>query len=194
MPDTITLKRDCEAIAVPSGSREVLPAGTTVRVVQARGDSYTVSNSIHAIFRIDGRDADALGMQPPAATPQGEQNATLSEDLVWKALKNVYDPELPVNIVDLGLVYSCAITEAAAGGKLVAIRMGVTAPGCGMSNVLRGDVETKVRRLPQVAETDVQVVFDPPWSPARMSDAARLQLGFDLEGGGPQLTQIGPIR
>jgi metal-sulfur cluster biosynthetic enzyme len=133
-------------------------------------------------------------MESQAAAPQAEQGATLSEGLIWKALKNVYDPELPVNIVDLGLVYSCAISAAAAGGKSVAIRMGVTAPGCGMSNVLKSDVETKVRRLPEVTEADVQVVFDPPWSPARMSEAARLQLGFDLDGGGPQLTQIGPIR
>jgi probable FeS assembly SUF system protein SufT len=191
MLETVTLKRDCEAIAVPSGTRETLSAGTTVRVVQARGDSYTVSNPIHAMFRIDGSDADALGLQPKKPKQEIDPNAMLTEDLVWKTLRTVYDPEIPVNVVDLGLIYSCAITPSGAGGKSVAIRMSLTAPGCGMSNVLKSDVETKVRRLPEVTETDVQVVFDPPWSPERMSEAARLQMGFDLDGGsGPRLTQI----
>lgn len=192
MMETVTLKRDCQAIAVPSGTKETLRAGTAVRIVQAQGDSYTVSTPIHAMYRIDGGDADALGFERSAAKPEDGQQGTLSEDLILKALRTVYDPELPVNIVELGLVYSCAITPAASGGKAVVIRMGVTAPGCGMSNVLKSDVETKVRRLPDVTEADVQVVFDPPWSPARMSEAARLQLGFDLDSGpGSRLTQIG---
>lgn len=191
MMETVELNRDCDAIAVPSGAREVLPKGTTVRIVQARGDSYTVSSPIHAIFRIDSRDGDALGFEPPKPETEQKQETPLSEELVWNTLRTVYDPELPVNVVDLGLIFSCTITPSATGGKAVAIRMGVTAPGCGMSNVLKGDVESKVRRLPEVRETDVQVVFDPPWDQSRMSEAARLQLGFDFgDSAGPRLTQI----
>ena len=110
---------------------------------------------------------------------------------MWNALKTVYDPEIPVNVVDLGLIYSCAITPHEQGGKFITIRMAMTSPGCGMSNVLKADVETKLQRLPEVRRSCVEVVFDPPWSPSRMSEAARLQLGFDLESGGsPRLTQI----
>jgi probable FeS assembly SUF system protein SufT len=189
--ETIELKRECEAIAIPSGMRQLLPRGTVVCVVQARGNSYTVSSPIHAMYRIDSSDADALGLEPQTPTNEFEQQGPLSEELVWNTLRTVYDPELPVNIVDLGLVYSCTIAPLASGGNNVAIRMGVTAPGCGMSNVLKADVESKVRRLPEVMEAHVEVVFDPPWSPSRMSEAARLQLGFDFESGGAQrLTQI----
>ena len=189
--DKIELRRDCEAIAVPSGQRQTLPAGTQVRIVQTRGGAFTVSNDIHAIFRIDGQDADALGLAPPKNTappPQGP----LTEEMVTKALKTVYDPELPVNVVDLGLIYSCDIKTNDQGGKSISVRMAMTSPGCGMSNVLKSDVETKLCRLPDVAEANVDVVFDPPWTPARMSEAARLQLGMDLDDSrGPGLIQIG---
>lgn len=187
--ETIELKRDCEAIAVPSGELQVLPRGTQVRVVQARGESYTVSTPIHALYRIDSRDADALGLEFPKPASELKQPARFSEKLVWDTLRTVYDPELPVNIVDLGLVYSCVIAANTSGGKDVIIRMSVTAPGCGMSNVLKSDVETKVQRLPEVHSVRVDVVFDPPWDPSRMSEAARLQLGMDF-GGPPKLTQI----
>jgi probable FeS assembly SUF system protein SufT len=189
--ETTELKRDCEAIAVPSGLRQVLPQGTPVRVMQARGGSYTVSTQSHAMYRIDAKDADALGFVAPAAARGPGQQGPLSEQLVWDALKTVYDPEIPVNVVDLGLVYSCAITPHEQGGKSVAVRMAMTAPGCGMSNVLKTDVESKLLRLPEVSEARVEVVFDPPWNPGRMSEAARLQLGLDLDNSGsPGLTQI----
>ncbi len=178
--EKVDLNRDCEVIAVPSGIRQILPKGTAVRIEQARGGSFTVSNDIHAIFRIDGQDADALGRKAPAgawATPEGP----LTEKMVWDALRTVYDPELPVNVVDLGLVYSCAIATGDTGAKTIAVRMAMTSPGCGMSNVLKADVQTKLMRLPDVAESKVEVVFDPPWSPARMSEAARLQLGMDMD-------------
>jgi probable FeS assembly SUF system protein SufT len=189
MTDTIHLTRDCDVIAVPSGRRETLPKGASVRIVQQRGGAFTVSNEIHAIFRIDQEDADALGLEfsGPADTPIQSQDTT--ESLVWDTLKTVYDPELPVNIVDLGLVYSVAIAPAPAGNS-IAVRMAMTSPGCGMSNVLKTDVESKLLRLPQVAEARVEVVFDPPWNPSRMSEAARLQLGMEFEGG-PGLIQIG---
>jgi len=189
--DKIELRRDCEAIAVPSGQRQTLPAGTPVRIVQTRGGAFTISNDIHAIFRIDGMDADALGLAPPksgAAPAQGP----LTDEMVTKALKTVYDPELPVNVVDLGLIYACHITSNEQGGKTISVRMAMTSPGCGMSNVLKADVETKLKRLPEVTDVKVEVVFDPPWTQARMSEAARLQLGMDLDDSrGPGLIQIG---
>jgi probable FeS assembly SUF system protein SufT len=101
--------------------------------------------------------------------------------MVWDQLKTVYDPEIPVNIVDLGLIYSCAIVHDEQGGKKIDVAMSLTAPGCGMSDVLKADVEKKLARLPEVKAVRVEVVFDPPWSPARMSEAAKLQLGFDLD-------------
>ena len=191
MTQTIQLTRDCAVIAVPSGRRETLPRGTPLRIVQQRGGAFTVSNELHAIFRIAAEDADALGLEASSAAEPllQDQKKELTESLVWDALKTVYDPELPVNIVDLGLVYSVAINPAAAG-HAIAVRMAMTSPGCGMSNVLKADVESKLLRLPQVAEAQVEVVFDPPWTPSRMSESARLQLGMEL-GGSPGFVQIG---
>lgn len=188
--DRIELRRDCEAIAVPSGQRQTLPAGTPVRIMQARGGAFTIANDIHAMFRIDGTDADALGLAPPkgGAVPQ---QGPLTKDMVTKALKTVYDPELPVNVVDLGLIYAFEITTNEQGGKIISVRMAMTSPGCGMSNVLKADVETKLKRLPEVSDVKVEVVFDPPWTKARMSDAARLQLGMEMDDRGPGLIQIG---
>jgi probable FeS assembly SUF system protein SufT len=190
MMESAELNRDCEVIAIPSGERRVLPQGTAVRILQARGGSYTVSNKFHALYRIEAADAGALGLEAPAtAAPQPQ--GPLSEQLLRDVLKTVYDPEIPVDIVELGLIYSCAILPHEEGGKTVVIRMAMTSPGCGMSQVLKAEVESKVRRLPEVSEVRVEVVFDPPWNPDRMSEAARLQLGFDLGSGGtPRLTQI----
>jgi probable FeS assembly SUF system protein SufT len=198
MTASIQLTRDCEVIAVPSGRRETLPKGASLRIVQQRGGAFTVSNDIHALFRIDAADADALGLEVSAPTEslllgqeKGQENSReTTESLVWDTLKTVYDPELPVNIVDLGLVYSVALTPAASG-HAIAVRMAMTSPGCGMSNVLKSDVETRLLRLPRVVEARVEVVFDPPWNPGRMTEAARLQLGMDFDGAGPGLIQIG---
>ena len=189
--DKVELRRDTEVIAVPSGQRQTLPAGTPVRIMQTRGGAFTVSNDIHAMFRIDGADADALGLAPPKnSAPPSE--GPLTEEMVSKTLQTVYDPELPVNVVDLGLIYSCTIAAGAQGGKSISVRMAMTSPGCGMSNVLKADVETKLKRLPEVSDVKVEVVFDPPWTQSRMSDAARLQLGMDLDDDrGPGLVQIG---
>jgi probable FeS assembly SUF system protein SufT len=177
---TVTLKRDCPAIAVPAGSPQVLSAGTTVRITQAAGTSYTVAAG-GALYRVEEKDADALGLSGPAT--EARAPLTFSERMVWDQLKTVYDPEIPVNIVDLGLIYSSEISEHPEGGKKIDVAMSLTAPGCGMSDVLKADVERKLARLPEVREVRVQVVFDPPWSPARMSEAAKLQLGFDLDYG-----------
>jgi len=191
MMEMVELKRDCEAIAIPSGMCRVLPKGSAVRIVQLRGGKYTVSSDIHAMFRIDARDADALGLEAPATRNAGGEPGTFSEELVWDTLRLVYDPEIPINVVDLGLIYSCVINPHEKGGNIITIRMAMTSPGCGMSNVLKADVEGMLQRLPSVAEAHVEVVFDPPWSPSRMSEAARLQLGFDLKAdASPRLTQI----
>jgi probable FeS assembly SUF system protein SufT len=189
MADSVELKRDCEAIAVPSGQRQTLPAGTSVRIVQARGGDFTVTTQRHATFRIDGADADALGRQPKAAALPVIPEGPLTQEGVLNVLRTVYDPELPVNVVDLGLIYSCTIAPRPQGGSSVSVRMAMTSPGCGMSNVLKTDVERKLAQLPGVEEILVEVVFDPPWTRDRMSEAARLQLGMDLDSG-PGLIQI----
>jgi probable FeS assembly SUF system protein SufT len=193
MMETVELKRDCEAIAIPSGLRQTLPQGTSVRIVQARGGNYTVSTKITAMYRIDAKDADALGLAASKSSDQPKQEGSLTEQLIWDVLKTVYDPELPVNIVDLGLVYSCSSAPGSQGGRKVTIQMAMTSPGCGMSNVLKSDVEGKLLRLPEVTEAQVEVVFDPPWNPSRMSEAARLQMGMDLDST-PGFVQISPNR
>jgi probable FeS assembly SUF system protein SufT len=178
--EPITLNRACDAIAIPSGFPYVIPAGASVRIMQQLGGSYTVTVDSGGMYRIDAKDADALGLSASGdaapAAPQGE----LSEEMVRNELKTVYDPEIPVNIVDLGLIYSCVIQPQEKGGRLVDIKMSLTAPGCGMANVLKADVERKVSMLPGVALVRVEVVFEPQWHPGLMSDAAKLQLGFDL--------------
>ncbi len=182
--EPITLSRACEVIEIPSGIRGTLPAGAVVRIMQSLGSGYTVASDRGYMYRVDAKDTDALGLSN-AATAQAPavQEGTFSEQMVWDQLKTVYDPEIPVNIVDLGLVYSCVIVPMEQGGKSVHIKMSMTAPGCGMGNVLKGDVQTKLARLPGVTEVHVEVVFDPPWHSGLMSDAAKLQLGFDLDYG-----------
>src|ERR1700719_2018653 len=179
--DAVVLSRDCQATQVPYGDAKVLPAGTRVRVMQSLGDSFTVSTEQGEMMRVDGKYADALGR----ATQPNPQPAPVefSEKLVWDQLKTVFDPEIPVNVVDLGLVYSCQIVPAETGGHKIEIKMAMTAPGCGMGDVLRSDIERKLVQLPDVREVHAQIVFDPPWTPNRMSDAAKLQLGLDLDTG-----------
>lgn len=175
MAQITPLARDCPATEIPSGTLHMLSAGTPVYITQSLGGSYTVSTGYGQMMRIDARDADALGLEPPpAATHEGD----FSEQLVWEQLKTIFDPEIPVNIVDLGLVYSCAITPAEEGNR-IGITMSMTAPGCGMGDVLKSDVERRLSTLPTVKEVAVQIVFEPAWSTSRMSEAARLQLGLD---------------
>lgn len=173
------LTRTCEVIEIPSGTVSTLPEGTPVRIMQSRGDSYTVWTDYGQMYRIDGKDADAIGQQaPPEKASVPEDTREFDEQMVWDILKTVYDPEIPVNIVDLGLIYSCKITPVDDQGKKIDIQMSMTAPGCGMGNVLKGDVENRISKLPSVKAVNVEVVFDPPWDMSRMSEAARLQLGF----------------
>jgi probable FeS assembly SUF system protein SufT len=176
----IALNRDCEAIEIPAGTRTTLPTGTVVRVMQSRGGSHTVSTNFGAMYRIDAKDSDALGVTTPAST-RNVPAGPLTKQMVIDQLKTVFDPEIPVNIVDLGLVYGCAITALQDKDKRIDVKMSMTAPGCGMANVLKADVEDKLSSLPQVKEVHVDIIFDPPWNASRMSDAARLQLGLDLD-------------
>ena len=180
--EKIALKRACRAIEIPSGFPYVIPENATVAIMQQLGGSYTViAQDSGRMYRIEANDADALGLstgaasQAPAA-PQGE----LTEQMVRDELKNVYDPEIPVNVVDLGLIYSSIIQPHERGGHLIDVKMSMTAPGCGMGNVIKADVERRLLQLPNVTEVRVEVVFDPPWHPGLMSDAAKLQLGFDV--------------
>ena len=173
------LTRTCEVIEIPSGTVSTLSEGTPVRIMQSRGDSYTVWTDYGQMYRIDGKDADAIGQEAPSEkAPPPEDTREFNEQMVWDILKTVYDPEIPVNIVDLGLIYSCKITPVDDQGKKIDIQMSMTAPGCGMGNVLKGDVENRISKLPSVKAVNVEVVFDPPWDMSRMSEAARLQLGF----------------
>lgn len=181
--EPITLTRETDVVEIPSGINNKLSAGTVVRVMQNLGSTYTVYSDYGLMYRIDAKDADALGLSSEPAAAQAsapQQNEPFSEKMVWEQLKTVYDPEIPVNIADLGLIYSCQIKDLEQGAHRIDIEMSLTAPGCGMGNVLKSDVETKLARLPTVREVHVEVVLDPPWGPARMSEAARLQLGLDL--------------
>ena len=189
----IALNRDCEAIEIPAGTRTTLPAGTVVRVMQSRGGSHTVSSNFGAMYRVDAKDSDALGVTTPASA-LNVPGGPLTEQMVIDQLKTVFDPEIPVNIVDLGLVYGCAITALQDKDKRIDVKMSMTAPGCGMGNVLKADVEGKLSSLPQVKEVHVDIIFDPPWNPSRMSDAARLQLGLDLEEGSTPFPILSPKR
>ena len=183
----ITLSRACEVIEIPSGIRATLPAGAVVRIMQSLGRGHTVVTDRGYMYRVDAKDTDALGLSN-AATAQAPSvhETNFGEQMVSDQLKTVYDPEIPVNIVDLGLVYSCVTTPLEQGGNRIHIKMSMTAPGCGMGNVLKADVESRLSRLPGVKEVHVEVVFDPPWHPGLMSDAAKLQLGFDLDYGATQ--------
>jgi probable FeS assembly SUF system protein SufT len=178
MRESRTLERDLEATAIPYGEKVPLKKGSTLFVMQALGGSYTAMSDQGYMVRIEGRDADAIGETPQAGPSVEELQSKPLNDLVWDQLRTCYDPEIPVNIVDLGLVYSSEVTPLEAGGNKVSVRFSLTAPGCGMGDVLKRDIEQKVAALPGVSEADVQIAFDPPWDQSRMSEAARLQLGL----------------
>jgi probable FeS assembly SUF system protein SufT len=177
--EQIVLAREVDGTQIPSGIPQRLTAGTQVRIMQSLGGSYTVMTDVGYMVRIDAQDADALGLTPSASAAT-ETPAEFSESLVWDQLRTVYDPEIPVNVVDLGLIYACQISPVAEGNK-IDIKMTMTAPGCGMADVLKADIQRKLSGLPTIKELNLEVVFDPPWNPGRMTEGARLQLGLDLE-------------
>jgi probable FeS assembly SUF system protein SufT len=173
-----TLSRDVEVAAIPYGDKITLTAGTTVYVTQALGGSYTAMTDHGYLVRIEGTDADAIGEEPTKPLTAEDVAGRSTEEVAWDQLKTVFDPEIPVNIVDLGLVYECQVEELDDGKRKVKVRFTLTAPGCGMGDFLREDVRSKLLTIPGVAETDVEVVLDPPWDQSMMSDGARLQLGL----------------
>lgn len=176
--DVITLNRDVIGVLIPQGTRVELPEGASAKLTQALGGSFTIQVEGH-LFRIDGKDADSLGMEVPDG-PAVPENATDKEieAAAWKQLKTCYDPEIPVNIVDLGLIYSCVIEPNGSGGRRASVQMTLTAPGCGMGDILVADVKSKVEALPTVDEVDVELTFDPPWTQDMMSEEARLLTGM----------------
>jgi len=173
-----TTTRDVVASEIPAGTKFTIPAGARLRITQSLGGSYTVMVPMGYLARIDGRDADAIG-EEPARKPTARATVEMPvEDLCWDQLRTCYDPEIPVNIVDLGLVYSLQLTPLPEGGNKVEVTFTLTAPGCGMGDVLREDIRQKLLTVPGIHEADVHVLFDPPWSRSMMSDAAKLQLGM----------------
>lgn len=173
--EPIILKRDCEAILIPSGDKITLQAGEPVTITQALGGSYTVI--IHGnLARIDAVNADAIGKE--VTVMPTDPAAPLTEEVIYKVLRTCYDPEIPVNIVDLGLVYDLQIKPLPAGGNRVDVKMTLTAPGCGMGPVLQQDIAEKINNLPGVTEVDVVLVWDPPWCREMLSEAAKLELGL----------------
>jgi probable FeS assembly SUF system protein SufT len=178
MREARTVSRDVEVAAIPYGEKLELKAGQTVFITQSLGGSYTVMTDMGYMVRVEGKDADAIGETPMKALSVDEMGGRSVEQMAWDQLKTCYDPEIPVNMVDLGLVYTCETSKTEDGGDKLTVRFTLTAPGCGMGDYLREDVRAKLLQIPGVTEVDAQVVFDPPWNQAMMSDAARLQLGL----------------
>ena len=172
----ITLSRDCDAVQIPSGHPLVLPAGMSVVVTQSLGGTFTVATP-GGLARIELKDADALGLDPEAAVAKVKVEGT-TEQAVWDQLKTVFDPEIPVNIVDLGLVYDCAITKADSGPVTVNVKMTLTAPGCGMGPTIAADARGKILSLEGIGDAEVELVWDPPWNQAMISEAGKMKLGI----------------
>ena len=175
--EPFTLSRDVDAVIVPAGINVNLRTGQSGFITQALGGSFTVYVEGN-LFRVAGKDADALGKEL-AAVPELPPDASDADvrELAWQQMKTCYDPEIPINIVDLGLVYSCEV-RSEPDGRVISIEMTLTAPGCGMGEVLVQDIREKVELIPTVKRADVELVFDPPWNQTMMTEAARLQTGM----------------
>jgi len=177
-PQRIVLSRDCAATLIPRGEPLRLAQGEAVALTQALGGSFTVRTASGQLARIAGDDADALGLEPPRPSEPSAAAGAFDLDQVFAMLRSVYDPEIPVNVVDLGLIYQCQAQPLADGGQRVTIKMSMTAPGCGMGDVLKEEARAKLQALPGVSQVEVELVWEPPWDQSRMSEAARLQLGL----------------
>jgi len=184
--EPITLRRDCAVVLIPSGQPTVLRRGDRVVLIQSLGGNITMQTDRGYLVRVERNDADALGLEvsPIDETPESERRGNdvapgpFDLEQVTDQLRTVFDPEIPVNVVDLGLVYDCQAHRLADGGRRVEIKLSMTAPGCGMGDVLAEDARAKVATVPGVTEVDVDLVWDPPWDLSRMSEAARLELGL----------------
>ena len=174
------LTRDVEAAVVPVGTKVTLQKGEQAHITQSLGGSYTVVVNGN-MFRIEAKDADALGVEAQAkstAVPTGPVTQEQLEKQVWEALKTCYDPEIHVNIVDLGLIYDCHLAPAGENSFKADVKMTLTAPGCGMGPMLAQDVQNKLLNLEPIDEANVELVWDPPWNQGMMTEAAKLQLGL----------------
>jgi probable FeS assembly SUF system protein SufT len=175
-----TLNRDCEAIQIPGGEKTTIPAGTQGVITQSLGGSYTIA-TYQGLTRVAEKDLDALGLEKPL--PQQTQKSArtdgeVSEEDVWNQLRQCYDPEIPVNIVDLGLVYDCRLMKNDDGVTRVEVKMTLTAPGCGMGPAIAHDAQSKILSIDGIDEADVQLVWDPPWNQNMISEAGRMKLGM----------------
>jgi len=183
--EEVALTRECEAVEIPHGTAVILDAETPVVITQAFGESYTIQvPAVGGLYRIAGKDADALGKTRPraaldAAAALADAGQPLTDDVLREVLKDVYDPEIPVNIVDLGLIYGLAVTRRTDGGSDVHVQMTLTAPGCGMGQIIAADVKARLDQVPGVMEAAVEIVWEPPWVPQRISPAGRTKLGMD---------------
>ncbi|MHB8920284.1 MAG: putative Fe-S cluster assembly protein SufT [Halothiobacillus sp.] len=176
--ERVRLTRDCVATMVPSGQKVLASKDTPVEIMQALGGSFTIKARGH-LLRLEGKDADALGKEPPPQ-PELPENATNAdiEHMVWEQLRGVFDPEIPINIVELGLVYKVRVEALPISGRRVDVDMTLTAPGCGMGGVIASDAHQRIMEIPTVEEAAVELVFDPPWHREMMSEEARLATGM----------------
>ena len=179
--ETVQLSRDVAGSIVPEGTKVTLSKGEQALITQELGGNYTVVVNGN-MFRIDGKDADALGKEVKATNIRaGTDKPATAEEVeqqVWEQMKTVFDPEIPVNIVDLGLVYECVVDKIPDGGYSTKVKMTLTAPGCGMGPVLQQDVQDKLLCIEEIDEAEIELVWDPPWSQSMLTDAAKLELGF----------------
>lgn len=181
---SVELKRDCEAVQIPVGTTVTLPAGTPVDITQTLGGTYTV-HAQGGLFRIATKDADALGINESSASlgeavlEKPKFVGPVDEKQVWETLRSCYDPEIPVNIVDLGLVYDMVVEPLPSGNSKVLVKMTLTAPGCGMGGVIAGDAQQKLFDLTGVEEAQVEIVWDPPWHQSMITPAGRSVLGLE---------------
>jgi probable FeS assembly SUF system protein SufT len=176
--EPVVIYREVNAVVVPAGQDVTLKPGQAGYITQALGGSFTLYIDGN-LYRLAGADADAIGKEV-LKVPELPQNATDADvlDAVWAQLRTCFDPEIPINIVDLGLVYECGVNPKDDGTRRVDIKMTLTAPGCGMGDILVDDANDKVRMIPTVSEAKVELVFDPPWNQSMMTEAARLQTGM----------------
>ncbi len=176
--EPFSLERDCKAVIIPAGEKVCLRQGMIGYITQSLGGSFTVYVDGN-LFRIAGEDGDALGKEPVAlpSLPDDASDADV-EDLIWHQLKSCYDPEIPINVVDLGLIYECDVDHRADDTRIVDVKMTLTAPGCGMGDILILDVKQKLELIPTVSEAKVELVFDPPWNKEMMSEEALIQTGM----------------
>jgi probable FeS assembly SUF system protein SufT len=176
--EEVELSRDCKAIQIPQGTVITIPKGTPAVITQALGDTYTLQlPTIGGLVRIADKDADAIGKKSEGSAAAATASGPVTEDMVWEQLKQVYDPEIPINVVDLGLIYDLRTEPLPSGQSKVLVQMTLTAPGCGMGPSIARDAQRRIEALAGVAEAEVRVVWDPPWNPEMISPEGKKQLG-----------------